>query len=156
MTTPTGFDNSVPSLDFLDQLRGIGGGGDPLAIGSANSVLGNNGASGLLAPLTPQSPVKPTFGLFDETGVNGETTQTGLVNPLISGIGGAFNIYQGLKQLGQQEDALDFQKESFGKNFAASKAAFQERLRGNFGRKATLGGNKGTSEAEYVDSRSDF
>jgi len=135
----------------------IGGGGNDVQRPTFDIAnIGQAPVDSVLKTAVSPDPSTLSYGLLGATGVNGETTQFGLLNPALSAIGGGLNIYQGLKQLGQQEDALDFQKESFGKNFAASKAAFQERLRGNFGRKATLGGNKGTTEDQYVNDRSDF
>jgi hypothetical protein len=107
------------------------------------------------------SPAGPSggfggFGFLDQFNKEGVQTQTGLLGPGLGVVGGAFNIYQGLKQLGIQEDTLDFQKKAFKKNFAANKAAFQENLRSKFGRKKALGGHKDTTEQQFVDKRSNF
>ncbi len=146
------FTTSFKPFDFSvagnNSGAGNGGGNPP---GVTSNILADFGAS-------PQQAVRgpTTFGINDKFDANGIQTQEGLANPILSGIGGAFNIYAGLKALGQQEDALDFQKEAFNKNFGANKAAFQENLRSKFSRKKTLGGNKGTTEKEFVDKRSDF
>jgi hypothetical protein len=101
-------------------------------------------------------PQSPGFGFFDESDADGVLTQQGLLAPGLGLAGGAFNIYAGLKALGQQQESLDFQKGAFNKNFAANKAAFQENLRSKFSRKSALGGHKGVTEAEFVDKRSNF
>lgn len=127
---------------------------NPDIFGSLSS-LGRNPASGTGVGV-PGAGINTTYGLFDQNNADGIKTQQGLLSPVLGAATGIFNIYAGLKALGQQEDALNFQKEAFNKNFAANKAAFQENLRTKFGRKATLGGNKGTTEKEFVDTRSNF
>jgi hypothetical protein len=133
------------SLNFLG-----GGGGDVFGGPSADNIFPDflGGGSG--------GDAGPGFGFFDQSDADGVLTQQGILSPALKGIGGAFNIYSGLKALGIQEDTLDFQKKAFKKNFAANKAAFQENLRSKFGRKKALGGHKGTSEQQFVDKRSDF
>lgn len=145
--TGAGSGVNANSLDFLG-----GGGGNVFGGESAFPDLFSGGAGAG----APSGDTGPSFGLFDQTDAEGLQTQQGLFAPALKGIGGAFNIYAGLKALGIQEDTLDFQKKAFKKNFAANKAAFQENLRSKFGRKKALGGHKGTTEQQFVDKRSDF
>jgi hypothetical protein len=126
--------------------------------GGAGGLIPNNpaAATDFASNLSPPGGGSPGFGLNTLKDADGVVTQQGLLSPALGIAGAGFNIYSGLKQLGIQEDTLDFTKDAFKKNFAASKAAFQERLRGNYGRKATLGGNKDQTEEQFVAERSDF
>jgi len=157
--SPTGFDTSIPQVDLLQGLQSIGNQPKP-DYSIPNLAIGGNGAGvtpgDTYIPQTSFDPKNVSYGFGNITGANGETVQQGLFSPIMDGLTGVFNIYAGLKALGQQEDALGFQKDAFNKNFAASKSAFQERLRGNYGRKAALGGNKGQTEDQYVEERSNF
>ena len=150
--------NSNPN-EYFQNLTAIGSPGQTTR-GYAQNVAadGLSGVGDFQPPseIPPPSIDGPGFGINTLKDADGVVTQQGLLSPALGIAGAGFNIYQGLKQLGIQEDTLDFTKDSFNKNFAASKAAFQERLRGNYGRKATLGGNKGETEQAYVDKRSDF
>lgn len=138
--------SSPQILSANDGPAGRFGDGQPLNIANPAATVGGGGDGG---------------GIFDGVSLFGGTDAEG--NETVSGLGAGltaatsvFNIYSGLKGLEQQEEALEFQKDSFNRNFNASKAAFENKLRGQYGRKATLGGHKDQSEDEFVAERADF
>lgn len=86
----------------------INGGNQPL-----NFNLGNANPGGGNTPTFLQK----TFGRF-----NPETNKTeqGLFAPIAQGIGAIGNLGLGFKQLGQAEDAFNFQKDFANRNFEAN------------------------------------
>ena len=144
---PSQIPNSINTPGVGSAIRpGSSGPGIPTAQGLAS--IGN--------PNTNNNSSQPTFGFFDQTDADGNLTQQGLVNPVLGGLTSVFNIYSGLKSLKLQEEGLDFQKDAFNRNFAASKAAFENQLRGQHSRSAFLGGQQGVSSDEFVANASNF
>ena len=65
---------------------------------------------------------------FDSYGADGNQTSQGILSPSASALGSLSNIYLGLKTLSLGEDQLDFQKESFDKNYGAQLKDYYNRL----------------------------
>jgi len=133
--------------------------GDPNNLSAFGGSISTQENFGNIPSVPPTyDPSQMTFGLFDQFDKNKNKTQQGLLNPVLSGIGSVFNIYEGLKQLGIQRDSLNFQKSAFNRNFAASKASFKNQLDQQFGSSATLrsNGNTAADRQAYIDSRSNF
>jgi len=77
----------------------------------------------------------PITSMFDNFGASytmdaagNKTGSGGWGSPLISGLGTAANAWLGMKGLGMAEESLDFQKDSFNRNFAMQQDQYYRSL----------------------------
>lgn len=132
-----------------------------LAFGGAKPVqMGNTRPTPAYSPTTPTQGPGAFSSLntwLKDNGVIGSTdTKTGMRTDGWGGLAlstgaGLFNAYMGMKQYGLFKDQLNFQKESFARNYDAQRTSMNTQLEDR--QKARIAANPGAyqSVGEYMD-----
>ena len=128
------------------KVQKYGGVPDPTTVLPKSNIGGAPGASSNNGIFSQNS----MFG-SSNTDVNGvKTTTGGWVSPALSAVGTGVNAYLGFKGLGLAEDTLDFQKESWEKNFAMMQDQYYRKLNDRRAYKHNLGRDQTRDEVNAV------
>ena len=129
---------------------------NPNYVSPGPGVLNPNGASrnGYTADLMGQwgGPVKTTMGANESGGgfMDNMLGKDGWGNLALSGVSAGLQGFMGMKQLGLAKDQLDFQKQSFNKNYGAQKQTTNTQMRDRQKRRYTENPDQYVSPDEYM------